>query len=177
MSLQLQYNLLGREVEWELVPQCLEEGLGMLSWSPLAGGWLTGKYRRDQPPTGANRLGEDPRRGIEAYELRNTQHTWRVLEAVGEVAERAGCGMAQVALRWLLDRPGMSSVILGARTIEQLDTNLATLQVTLTAEDTRLLTEASAPGLPLYPYAFLEHYAGYDMWEWLGTRPEPPPIR
>lgn len=68
ISLQAQYNLLGRHIELELLPQVLEEDLGLLPWSPLGGGWLSGKYRRDNPPSGATRLGEDPKRGIEAYD-------------------------------------------------------------------------------------------------------------
>ena len=71
VTLQREYNLLAREIEWEVVPACLAEGLGLLRWSPLGGGWLTGKYRRDQPPSGANRLGEDRGRGVESYEAKH----------------------------------------------------------------------------------------------------------
>jgi aryl-alcohol dehydrogenase-like predicted oxidoreductase len=71
VTLQPQYNLLVREIEWEIVPACLENGLGLLPWSPLGGGWLTGKYQRDERPTGATRLGEDPDRGVEAYDRRS----------------------------------------------------------------------------------------------------------
>ena len=119
VTLQPQYNLLVREVEWEIVPACLSEGLGILPWSPLGGGWLTGKYRRDSAPTGSTRLGEDPERGVEAYDRRNrTERTWAVIEAVRAVAAARGASMAQVAIAWLVDRPGVSSVILGARTLE-----------------------------------------------------------
>ena len=86
VTLQPQYSLLAREIEWELVPLCLDEGIGLLPWSPLGGGWLTGKYRRDERPTGETRLGEDPARGVEAYDKRNTAATWRVVEVVQELA-------------------------------------------------------------------------------------------
>ena len=73
MTLQPQYNLLVRDIEFEIVPACLDAGMGLLPWSPLGGGWLTGKYKRDVPPTGATRLGENPKRGMEAYEPRNAR--------------------------------------------------------------------------------------------------------
>ena len=81
-------------------------GLGLLPWSPLGGGWLSGKYKRDQRPTGATRLGEDPDRGMEAYDRRGTERTWDVIDAVQKVAEDRGVSMAEVALAWVTDRPG-----------------------------------------------------------------------
>ncbi len=91
VTLQPQYNLLAREVEWEIVPACVENGLGLLPWSPLGGGWLTGKYTRDQQPSGATRLGEDPGRGVEAYDKRAaSERTWAVVDAVQGVAEARG---------------------------------------------------------------------------------------
>src|SRR5205807_2094335 len=79
-----------REIEWELVPVCLEEGLGILPWGPLGQGWLSGKYARDAAPRGATRLGEDPKRGLEAYDRRNIDRTWRVVDAVHAVASELG---------------------------------------------------------------------------------------
>ncbi|WP_255610127.1 aldo/keto reductase [Micromonospora sp. PLK6-60] len=153
VTLQPQYNLLVREIEFEIVPVCENEGIGILPWSPLGGGWLTGKYRRDTPPTGATRLGEDPERGVEAYAGRNAQErTWRVIDAVRAVADRRGVSMSAVALAWLADRPAVTSVILGARTTDQLDDNLSAADLRLDAEDTRLLDEASAPPVADYPY-------------------------
>src|SRR5689334_18867319 len=115
VTLQPQYNLLVREIEWEIVPAAQANGLGLLPWSPLGGGWLTGKYRREERPAGATRLGENPERGVEAYDRRSrVQRTWDVVDAVREVAEARGASMAQVALAWLVDRPAVSSVILGA---------------------------------------------------------------
>jgi aryl-alcohol dehydrogenase-like predicted oxidoreductase len=153
VTLQPQYNLLARDIEFELVDVCGNEGIGILPWSPLAGGWLTGKYQRDQMPTGATRLGEDPRRGMEAYDTRNAQErTWRVIDAVRQVAEGRGVSMSQVALSWLADRPAVTSVILGARTVEQLDDNLGAAGLHLTEKETDLLTEASSPIVSDYPY-------------------------
>jgi aryl-alcohol dehydrogenase (NADP+) len=153
VTLQPQYNLLARDIELEIVDVCRNEGIGILPWSPLAGGWLTGKYTRDQPPTGASRLGEDPGRGMEAYGPRNAQErTWRVVDAVREVAEARGLPMSQVALAWVADRPAVTSVIVGARTVAQLDDNLGAAGLHLSDEETELLDAESAPLVADYPY-------------------------
>ncbi|PPK98414.1 aryl-alcohol dehydrogenase-like predicted oxidoreductase [Kineococcus xinjiangensis] len=153
VTLQAQYNLLAREVEWEMVPACEENGLGVLPWSPLGGGWLTGKYSRDTEPSGATRLGEDPGRGVEAYAGRNArQRTWDVVAAVESVARGRGATMAQVALAWLSAQPVVSSVILGARTLEQLEDNLGAADLQLTEDEMDLLDAASDPGAADYPY-------------------------
>jgi len=151
VTLQPQYNLLVRDIEFELVDVCRNEGIGILPWSPLAGGWLTGKYRRDAAPTGATRLGEDPERGMEAYAPRNAQdRTWRVIDTVRAIADEHGVSMARVALAWVAARPAVTSVILGARTVAQLDDNLAT--VALSDTELTRLTEASTPAVADYPY-------------------------
>ena len=153
VTLQPQYNLLVREIEWEIVPACESTGLGLLPWSPLGGGWLTGKYTKSSRPTGATRLGENPDRGVEAYDRRSgQQRTWDVIEAVQSVAESRGVSMAQVALAWLVDRPMMSSVILGARTLEQLSENLGAADLRLTSDETERLDAASDPAPADYPY-------------------------
>jgi aryl-alcohol dehydrogenase (NADP+) len=153
VTLQPQYNLLTRDIEFELVDVCRNENIGILPWSPLAGGWLTGKYRRDQSPTGATRLGEDPRRGMEAYAPRNAQErTWQVTEALRQIAEGRGVSLSQVALAWVADRPAVTSVILGARTLEQLDDNLAAAGLHLSEKETAQLDEAGAPIVSDYPY-------------------------
>jgi len=153
VTLQPQYNLLVREVEWEIVPASIANGLGLLPWSPLGGGWLTGKYSRDERPAGATRLGENPDRGVEAYDRRSGQRrTWDVVDAVRRVADESGASMAQVALAWLADRPAVTSVILGARTTEQLEDNLLAADLHLSAEHTKLLDEASDPEPADYPY-------------------------
>jgi aryl-alcohol dehydrogenase-like predicted oxidoreductase len=153
VTLQPQYNLLSREIEWEIVPACLENGLGLLPWSPLGGGWLTGKYTRDQRPEGATRLGEDPARGVEAYDKRSaSERTWAVVDAVQATADSAGLPMSSVALSWLHDRPGVTSVILGARTTEQLTVNLSAAGVHLDEPSTAALDAASDPAPADYPY-------------------------
>ena len=153
VTLQPQYNLLVRELEWEVVPACLDAGLGLLPWSPLGGGWLTGKYTRSERPTGATRLGENPSRGVEAYDRRSAQQrTWDVVDAVRSVAADRGVSMAQVALAWLHDRPAVTSVILGARTLEQLQDDLGAAGLHLTEAETARLDTASAPQPADYPY-------------------------
>ena len=153
VTLQPQYNLLAREIEWEVVPAAEANGLGLLPWSPLGGGWLTGKYSREEAPTGATRLGENPDRGVEAYDRRGrTERTWDVVDAVRAIATAGSNTMAQVSLAWLLARPAVTSVILGARTLEQLDDNLAAVDVQLSAEDIERLDLASDPGAADYPY-------------------------
>jgi aryl-alcohol dehydrogenase (NADP+) len=153
VTLQPQYNLLVREIEWEIVPAAQENGLGLLPWSPLGGGWLTGKYSFEEEPAGATRLGENPDRGVESWYRRSRNQRVRdVVDAVREIAEARGISMAQVALAWLVDRPAITSVILGARTLEQLDDNLAAADLHLTPEETAKLDEASDPGATDYPY-------------------------
>jgi aryl-alcohol dehydrogenase (NADP+) len=155
VTLQPQYSLLVREIEWEIVPAALDAGLGLLPWGPLGGGWLTGKYKRDQRPTGATRLGEDPGRGMEAWDRRGTDRTWDVIDAVQGIAEARGISMAEVALAWVTDRPAVTSTILGARTLEQLDTNLKAAGLHLTPEETAALDAASDPHPADYPYGLL----------------------
>ena len=153
VTVQPQYNLLVREVEWEIVPAAAANGLGLLPWSPLGGGWLTGKYRRDERPTGATRLGENPERGVEAYDRRSSvERTWDVVDAVRAVADGRGVSMAQVALAWLVARPSVTSVILGARTLEQLDDNLGAADLDLDDAELARLDEVSDPGAADYPY-------------------------
>ena len=155
VTLQPQYSLLAREIEWEIVPAVLDAGMGLLPWSPLGGGWLSGKYRRDQRPAGATRLGEDPGRGMEAYDRRGTDRTWHVIDAVQKVAEDRGVSMAEVALAWVTARPGVSSTILGARTLDQLEANLRSAELHLTTAETAALDAASDPHPVDYPYGEL----------------------
>ena len=155
VTLQPQYSLLAREIEWEIVPAVLDAGMGLLPWSPLGGGWLSGKYQRDQRPSGATRLGDDPNRGMEAYDRRGTERTWNVIDAVQKVAEDRGVSMAEVALAWVTARPAVTSTILGARTLSQLEANLRSAQLQLTAAETAALDAASAPHPVDYPYGEL----------------------
>ncbi len=153
VTLQPQYNLLVRDIELEIVAACQDAGMGLLPWSPLGGGWLTGKYKRDNTPTGATRLGENPNRGSESYAARNAQErTWAIITAVEEIAKARGISMAQVALAWTAARPAVTSVILGARTPEQLADNLGAAKLTLSEAETDRLNEISAPQPSDYPY-------------------------
>jgi aryl-alcohol dehydrogenase-like predicted oxidoreductase len=146
-SQQIHYTLQAREAEYELIPAGLDQGVGVLVWSPLAGGLLSGKYRRDrEAPAGSRQLsdwGEPPVRDREAL--------WKIVDELVEIADRHGVSAAQVALAWLLARPGVSSIVIGARTEEQLADNLAATEVQLDASDHARLEEVSRPPL-LYPY-------------------------
>jgi len=153
ITLQPQYNLLVRDIEHEIVPASLDANVGLLPWSPLGGGWLSGKYKRDQMPVGATRLGENPTRGMEAFEKRNAKSvTWEVIGAVEDIAKVRGASMAQVALAWVAAQPAVTSVILGARTTEQLADNLGAASLVLTDEEIRTLSAASKPEMSDYPY-------------------------
>ncbi|MDO8358803.1 MAG: aldo/keto reductase [Devosia sp.] len=153
VTLQPHYNLLVRDIEFEIVPACLDAGMGLMPWSPLGGGWLSGKYKRNSNPTGTTRLGENPNRGQEAYGPRNSdERTWRIIEAVERVAEGRGVSMAEVALAWVAARPAVTSVILGARTVEQLQQNMKADALKLTPDEMAGLTDASAPPIGDYPY-------------------------
>ena len=146
-SQQIHLTLQAREAEYELVPIAVEEGVGILVWSPLAGGLLTGKVRRDRrPPEGSRQLtdwNEPPVRDEEAL--------LAIVDVLVEVADGRGASPAQVALAWLLTRPGVASVIVGARTDEQLADNLAAAELELSDDELRRLEAVSRPPL-LYPY-------------------------
>ncbi len=153
VTLQPQYSLLVRDIEHEVVPAALDANMGLLPWSPLGGGWLSGKYKRDVAPTGASRLGENPERGMEAWEGRNRdERTWRVLDLVQSTAGAHEATASQVAITWLLAQPAVTSVILGARTVAQLVDNLGATDVKLTAEEVAGLSAVSAPRVDDYPY-------------------------
>jgi aryl-alcohol dehydrogenase-like predicted oxidoreductase len=152
VTLQPQYNLLMREIELEIVPASLDANIGLLTWSPLASGWLTGKYRRDTEPTGATRLGENPELRTE-WEARNAQErTWRILDTVEEIANARGINQAQVSLAWLEAQPAVTSVILGARNTDQLGSNLGAASVELMPEELERLDKVSSPVVADYPY-------------------------
>ena len=155
VTLQPQYSLLVREIEWEIAPAALDAGVGLLPWSPLGGGWLSGKYQRDVRPTGATRLGEDPGRGMEAYDRRGTERTWKVIDVVRKIATMRDVSMAEVAVAWVTARPGVTSTILGARTLEQLETNLRAADLHLSQQETAELDAASDLRPADYPYGEL----------------------
>ena len=147
VSQQIHYSLQAREAEYELVPIALDQGLGILVWGPLAGGLLSGKYRRDRQPDGESRQltdwGEPP--------VRDRAKLYDIVDALVAIAKPRGVSAAQVALAWLLGRPAVASVIIGARTEAQLVDNLGAAGLALTAEERARLDAVSAPPL-LYPY-------------------------
>jgi aryl-alcohol dehydrogenase-like predicted oxidoreductase len=151
--LQALYNLLDREVEWELLPVCRNEGLGLIPWSPLRGGWLSGKYRRGMtaPPQGTRIAIAGEMGWSETFARYGNEQTWRIVDALDAVATEAGRSVAAVALNWLLRRPGVTAPIIGARSLAQLDDNLGAAGWALTADQVRRLDAASATRLP-YPY-------------------------
>ncbi len=146
-SEQIYYSLQARDAEYELIPAAVNQGLGVLVWSPLAGGLMSGKYRRDQRPSGGSRQltdwDEPP-----VYDQERLYDTVEVLLAIG--ADR-GVSAAQVALAYLLGKPAVTSLIVGARTSEQLTDNLAAADLVLSAEERDQLDKVSAPPL-IYPY-------------------------
>jgi aryl-alcohol dehydrogenase-like predicted oxidoreductase len=147
VSQQIHYTLQAREAEYELVPASIDQGLGILVWSPLAGGLLSGKYRRGEPgPAGSRHLS-----GWDEPPVRDEEMLYDIVDVLVEVAKDRGASPAQVALAWLLERPAVTSVVVGARTAEQLADNLGAAELSLGAEERARLEEVSRPPL-LYPY-------------------------
>lgn len=153
VSLQPLYNLLDRAIEWDLLPVCQREGLGVIPWSPLRGGWLSGRYRRGmEGPPPSSRVEEAGKQDWgERWELYATERTWAVLDALFEVAEECGRTPAQVAINWLLNRPGVTAPIIGARSLKHLEDNLGAAGWSLSAEQMERLTRAGDLPAP-YPY-------------------------
>lgn len=156
VSLQPLYNLLDRSAEWELIPVCLEEGLGIIPWSPLRGGWLTGRLRRGmERPLPGTRIEEAERRGwSEAWSEYNNERTWRIIDTLLQVSQEVGRTPAQVAINWLLHRPGVTAPIVGARDARQLKENLGAVGWSLDPEHMKRLNDASDVKPP-YPYDFI----------------------
>jgi aryl-alcohol dehydrogenase-like predicted oxidoreductase len=149
VALQAQYSLVHRDLERECSPVCEKHGLGILPWSPLAGGFLTGKFQKDQPPPAGSRIEAKDR-----YARYDNERNWRIIEAVTEVAEQTGSTPAAVSLAWLLHKPAVTSVIFGARSLEQLEDNLVAGELELNEGQMAHLDEASGFELG-YPYEFI----------------------
>jgi aryl-alcohol dehydrogenase-like predicted oxidoreductase len=146
VSQQIYYSPQAREAEYELVPASLDQGLGILVWSPLAGGLLSGKYRRDARPQEGRHLSD-----WDEPPVRDEDQLYDIVDALVEIGEAHGVSAAQVALAYTLGRPGVTSVIIGARKEEQLLDNLAAAELELSADERARLDAISAPPL-LYPY-------------------------
>ncbi|QHN05155.1 aldo/keto reductase [Granulicella sp. WH15] len=143
-TLQAYYSIAGRDLEREIVPLLEEEKTGLLVWSPLAGGLLSGKFTREnQKPAGSRRSEFD-------FPLVDKERTWKILDVMVPIAEAHGCSSARVALAWLLTRPAVTSIIIGAKRMDQLNDNIAAVELKLSADEVKALDEVSA--LPLeYP--------------------------
>jgi aryl-alcohol dehydrogenase-like predicted oxidoreductase len=161
---QVYYSLIGRDYEWELMPLGLDQGVGAIVWSPLGWGRLTGKVRRRQPLPGRSRLHQTADYGPPVGD----DHLFGVVDALDEVAEETGRPIPQIAINWLLQRPTVSSVIIGARNEEQLHQNLGALGWTLTSDQMAKLDVASAVTAP-YPYFPYQRQEGF-------TRLNPPVV-
>mgnify|MGYP001072843213 CR=1 FL=1 len=148
IALQIEYSLLERTVEHDLMPMARDMGLGVTPWSPLKGGILTGKYtREDIPKEGEGRYGKDSR-----Y---LTERTFKIVDTLKDIAQAHDASPAQVALKWVRDRAGVASCIIGARKLDQLEDNLKALSIDLTDAQTAQLDELSEPD-PIFPHAFLK---------------------
>ncbi len=155
-SLQLEYSLLVRSPEWELLPLCSSEGIGALCWSPLAGGWLTGKYKKDQDAPENSRVGRKDR-WDDQEDQRGGEKTWDILEVLQDIAQDRGYPVSQVAINWLRKKDAVTSVLMGARTMEQLSGNLGAADWSLSDEEEGRLDKVSAVGAPS-PYSFISRY-------------------
>jgi aryl-alcohol dehydrogenase-like predicted oxidoreductase len=159
VAAQYQYSLVKRDIEYEFIDLFQEEGLGLMPWSPLGGGFLSGKYKRGQKPTEADgRIGTHPDHTEEAWHRRNTDRNWAIIDEMGLIAEAHGKTYAQIALTWCKQKATVASVIIGARTMQQLEDNLGAAHFTLSEEEMKRLNELSKPN-ELYPYRFLESYS------------------
>ncbi len=154
--LQPLYNLLDRSFEWELLPVCEAEGVGVIPWSPLRGGWLSGKYRRGMSaPPPDTRIEEAEKQGwSESWAVYANERTWQVIDTLLSIATEVEKTPAQIALNWLLRKPAVTAPILGARTLPHLQDNLGATGWSLTSEQVSRLDQASAQPLP-YPYESL----------------------
>lgn len=151
IAIQIEYSLLQRTVEHDLMPMARKCGFGVTPWSPLRGGVLSGKFTR------ANRPKDDGSTRVKSDSKYLNEQTYVLIDALHEIAAARGATPAQVALRWVMDRAGVTSTIIGARTMAQLDDNLAACAVRLSAEDTARLDELTAPS-PVFPHDFLSTF-------------------
>jgi aryl-alcohol dehydrogenase-like predicted oxidoreductase len=154
-SLQPQYSLVERNVEREVLPACREEGVGVIPWGPLGGGFLSGKYRRGEEPPEDSRIAGVPDEFEEAWVRRDVERNWRTLEVVGGISEETGKSYAQISLNWLLRQEGVTAPIIGARRLEQLEDNLGAAGWELSEEQVARLSKASAIE-DVYPYRMIE---------------------
>ncbi|MEM7105131.1 MAG: aldo/keto reductase [Bacteroidota bacterium] len=159
IAAQYQYSLVKRDIEYEFTELCKTEGVGLTPWGPLGGGFLSGKYKRENKPKDytEGRIGGMPDHTEEAWDRRNTDRNWAIIDAVGKIAEERGVTYSQIALAWVKAQAGVASVIIGVRNMQQLDDNLKTSEIELTAEELDKLDKVSQPP-EMYPYRMIEAY-------------------
>jgi aryl-alcohol dehydrogenase-like predicted oxidoreductase len=176
-TLQAYYSIAGRDLEREVVPLLESEKVGLLVWSPLAGGLLSGKFSR------TNQKAADSRRAEYDFPIVDKERTWKILDVMAPMAKAHGCSPARLSLAWLLAKPVVTSVIIGAKRLDQLKDNLAAVELTLTQNDLRQLDEVSAlppeyPGWVL-PFQGADRLEPVDRWERFreaSKRRDPAPI-
>src|SRR6202021_2144371 len=162
-SLQAYYSIAGRDLERDIVPLLEAEKTGLLVWSPLAGGLLSGKFTREnQKPQGTRRAEFD-------FPIVDKGRAWKILDVLTPIAKAHGCSPARLSLAWLLAKPVVTSVIIGAKRLDQLQDNLAAIELTLTQDELRQLDEVSAlppeyPGWVL-PFQGADRLGPHDRWE------------
>jgi aryl-alcohol dehydrogenase-like predicted oxidoreductase len=154
VCLQPQYSLVERNVEREILPVCREEGLGVIPWSPLGGGFLSGKYRRGERLPQGSRIAEAVESMEEHWDRRATERNWNTLNAVGEISEETGKSYAQISLNWLLRQEVVTAPIIGARNVDQLEDNLGATSWELSEEQVARLSGVSDLE-DVYPYRFI----------------------
>jgi aryl-alcohol dehydrogenase-like predicted oxidoreductase len=162
-TLQAYYSIAGRDLEREIVPMLEAEKVGLLVWSPLAGGLLSGKFSR------TNQKAADSRRTEYDFPIVDKERTWNILDMMAPIAKARGCSPARVSLAWLLAKPVVTSVIVGAKRLDQLQDNLAAVELTFTEDELRQLDEVSAlppeyPGWVL-PFQGADRLHLLDRWE------------
>jgi len=170
-TVQAYYSIAGRDLEREIVPLLESEKVGLLVWSPLAGGLLSGKFSRTEQNAA------DSRRNDYDFPIVDKERTWRILDVMAPIAKAHGCTSARVSLAWLLTKPVVTSVIIGAKRLDQLRDNLASIELTLTADELRELDQVSAlppeyPGWVL-PFQGADRLGPSDRWERLRETSQP----
>jgi aryl-alcohol dehydrogenase-like predicted oxidoreductase len=153
VTLQPQYSLVSREIEYEIVPAALHNNIGLLPWSPLAAGFLSGKYRNDEKAASDTRAGAgNPMNNYIFGDLAANSQNWATLDVVRDIATSNGVTPSQVAYSWVTNRPGVTAPIIGAKTLDQLEQNLVAGDLVLSSDETARLDEVSTPSPNEYPY-------------------------
>jgi aryl-alcohol dehydrogenase-like predicted oxidoreductase len=158
------YNLLDRRIERELLPMCQTYGFGVMPWSPLAGGFLSGKYRRDRDLPAEGRFTVRKRERGADPEMLRAERAFDIVEGVEALAKEKGCTTSQLALAWCMHQPAVTSPIIGPRTLDQLEDNLKALEVELTEDDRQTLDDLSPPGT--FAASFYEARFGPEPHRW-----------